>query len=153
MANKVNKLVKKYGKSFDKIRKKLEEEGIRYFLLKNDGRNGEYAKIAEITNCTKKYDFFRQQTNIRWATTNQQDYENLFQASDIGIGTESLLIYSIVREDLVPPDGFRPWWDIYCNITDGVIRYEEIADDDFEEDPDGPGGGVGGGGGGPVLEG
>jgi hypothetical protein len=129
MASKLPKVVKKYAKAFDKLRKKTDLEGIHYVLLKNEGMSGNLVKIAEIYGCDREYDDYRMQTNIRWATMSDEDQANLFQASDIGIGVDSLLVYSIEKESMAAPDLKRPWWDIYCTMRDGIIRYQSLEPD------------------------
>lgn len=124
MANKFDKIVSKYGKYFDKQRKKLLPVGTRYILLKNTGRTGSFTRLLEIDKCIHSYNDWLEKTHVKVGRNDSEFINALFEASDIAIGSTQLLVYAIDVQDFQPPDIDNPWWDFYCSISGGVYKYE-----------------------------
>lgn len=127
MSNKVNKIVSKKAKEFNKLRNKLVIEGTRYILLQNDSRTGNFKNPFEILNGIHSYNSYHTRINVRVASNDQDFIDALYKASDIAVGVSTALVYAIIHRDIGPPDAERPWWDIYCDIPDDIMKYEVIT--------------------------
>lgn len=125
MPSKVEKIISKFGKKFNKQRAKLTPEGTKYVLYKNSGRTGDLTPVLELTEAYHEFDDWREKTNVMVGRNDPTFVRALYESSAIGIGAEFLLIYTVDKRDIAPPDGKRPWWDIFCSIEGGRIRYEQ----------------------------
>jgi hypothetical protein len=115
MASLSDKLVRLKAKELNKLRSKLLPSGVTGFLLKKQGFNkNTYIEIFELVNWYYDFVAFREQTRISVATTDLVFTEAIGIASDLSIRG---YCYEINKRDIKPPDGNRPWWEIFATKT------------------------------------
>lgn len=118
MKSKVPKLIKKKDKEFEKLRTKLLPEGTVYYLIKPLGRTSSFTIVLHLPNCFHKFNSYREQTYVQIASNDAAIVDAIDEASDIAIGVgTSLQVYQIDKRDVVPPDGARPWWELFCRYS------------------------------------
>lgn len=120
MSSKVPKMVKKFGRAHDKLSRKLNLPGFKYFLLQHDGLTENFTELMVLDKTHHEYSAWRRQMKIKTARLDSTFRINLYKASAVAIGTGPYDIFIIEKEDVVAPDGHRPWWEYFVTRTGEV---------------------------------
>lgn len=115
MANKVEKIVKLKAKEFNKKRSFLLPKNVKCRFLTKDGETGGYNEIYVLDNWYHEFVDLRNQTRVNVATLDELFESQLLVASDLEIET---IVYEINKRDVLPPDGNRAFWQVFCTKTE-----------------------------------
>lgn len=111
MASLNSKIIRLKAKEFNKLRQKKLPNGITYYLLTKTGRTNSFTWEFTVKDCYHLYDKYREQTKMMVATEDIAFANAIHIASDVAIGG---YVYEIAKRDVSPPDGNRPWWEVFC---------------------------------------
>ena len=112
MGSAASKIIRATGKGFNAERKKLNRTGSRSFLLVREGQaNDNFKVLVEVvTNWKNRFSEFRTQMNLQIADEDAAIVTAIKKCSDMSIDG---YVYAVDQRDIMPPDGDRPWWDLF----------------------------------------
>lgn len=119
MASAASEIIRATGQGFNEERKILNSDDTTAYLLVREGQSNDNFKILEqvLTNWKNRFSEFRVQMNLQIADEDPLIVTAIKKCSDMSIDG---YVYEIDQRDKMPPDGDRPWWDLF-GIKTGEI--------------------------------
>ena len=125
MASKVDKVVKKMGKAFDKMRKKLLTDGWKYFLLAESGATNKFTVLLEIDKTYHNYSDFREAMHVKTGRLDSTFITAFNGAGAIAMGSDPFFIYDIEARDKMEPTVEKPFYHLYAVRTGKIFTPPE----------------------------